>query len=160
MQKKLLIFLTVLVIGLLIANVVVLTLGIQRLSEKKSVTVSEQVRLSPDAGSFGIKQGTFSKSFVSLSNSASDAQDSIGTQAGKTVGELQTKTQESYEALNQQAQETAAELDKTSQEAMKVLNEQTAKTAQDIQVAWADILQKFSVELNKFSEELKKKQTA
>lgn len=165
MQKKLLILLSVLVVGLLIANVVVLTLGLQRLADKNfSKPSSETETAAPSSASSGpalqIKQGTFKNSFVALSNSAADEKESIGTQTGKTVGELQQKTAESYDALNQQAQQTAAELDKTSQEAMKVLNEQAAKTSQDLQLALSNILQNFSVELQKFNEELKKKQTA
>ena len=167
MQKKLLIFLTVLVVGLLIANVVVLILGFKKLTDKHSSPKLSRETSQPVGASAGssvqIKHSALNHSFVALPSGiphlVSSDQESIGTQAGKTVGELQEKTQQSYEVLNQQAQQTAAELQKTSEQAMVVLNQQTAKTAQELQIALAGILQNFNVELEKFNQELKKKQT-
>ena len=169
MQKKLLILLTVLVVGLLIANVVVLTLGLKRLTEKslpaKTSPEISQTSAAPAGSAAQIKQATLNHSFVVIPAGvprlapAVQDQESIGAQAGKTVGELQQKSRESYEVLNQQARQTAAQLEKTSQEAVKVLNEQTSKTSQEVQTALANILQQFNVELEKFNEELKKKQT-
>lgn len=166
MQKKLLIILTVLVVSLLIANVVVLTLGIKKITDKHSAAAGSQQAVpsaaSPTGGFTQIKQATLNHSFVAIpgnvSHLVSTNQESIGTQAGKTAAELQQKSQQSYEVLNQQAQQTAAQLEKTSQEAVKVLGEQTAKTSQELQTALAGILQNFNVELEKFNEELKKNQ--
>ena len=169
MQKKLLIFLTILVVGLLIANLAVLTIGLQRKLGAKSSSdqASEQVSSVPSSDkSMQIAQAQLNHSFVALSSGvshlapASSDQESIGTQAGKTAAELKEKTEKSYEVLNQQAQKTAEELKKTSDQAMQVFTQETAKTAQDLQVTWTEVLKKFNLELEKFNEELKKKQTA
>lgn len=165
MQKKLLIFLAVLVVGLFIANVVVLNKLLQKWDEKKSTSehLSQPIPVKTPTAPASAGQGLFSKSLAAFSTAGSKSlteEDSIGTQAGKTAVELQRQTEESYAVLNQQAMETAAELEKTSQEAMKVFNEQASKTVQEVQLAWADVLQKFNVELERFNEELRKKRTS
>lgn len=140
MNKKVVIFLTVVVVALTIANIVVLTLGAQKLMEKQ---FEEKQPAAPASETHvvQVKQASLPPgSFIALTSGSGgqSQEESIGTQAGKT----------------------AAELQKTSQEVAKILNEQTAKTAQEVQIAWNDIMQKFNLELEKFNEELKKQQNA
>lgn len=137
MNKKWIIFLTIFVVALTIVNIVVLAIGAQKMMEKDARDPQEAVP-AVENPPLQVKQATLPPgSFIALTSGATDDEESIGTQAGRT----------------------AAELQRTSQEVAKVLNEQTAKTAQELQIAWNEIMQKFNVELEKFNEELKKQQT-
>ena len=140
MRNKAVWVLAILVILLMIMNVLLLA----RIKNNPLTLQSPATNSSPS-------RLPFSASY------AVPSEDTIGARAGKTVQELQSKTQDAYQTVSVQTQKTSQELQKTSEETLKILHEEAQKANQDLQVVLQDFMQALNREMERFNEALKQK---